>query len=268
MPFLANSHHLARVWLANVRTSIIREMEFRGNFLLGLVRQSLWLGTFIILVEIIFYNTSSLAGWNRSEVFIILALSRLIEGVMNVLFVDNIIHISEHVQKGTFDFILVRPLPKQFAAFFGRVNLGNIGNIVAGLFLLIYAIIQTPSGITTPNIMLALFLATIGIVIYYSLLVIVASIVFYIERLESLWSFSMLFSEPLTMPFDVFPRGPRLLLTYLLPLAFVVFVPAQALTGRLQWWQVPVAVGIAAVSLLLANLAWRAGLKRYSSASS
>jgi ABC-type uncharacterized transport system permease subunit len=42
----------------------------------------------------------------------------------------------------------------------------------------------------------------------------------------------------------------------------------QALTGRLALWQVPVAIAIAAIFLTLANLAWRAGLRRYSSASS
>lgn len=268
MPFLANSRHLARVWLGYVRASLVREMEFRGNFLLGIVRQGLWLGTYILLIEIIFYNTSSLAGWDRTSMFILLALSRLIEGIMAVLFVDNIIHVSELVQKGTFDFILAKPLPKQFATFFGRVHLGSIGNIAAGLFLLLYAILQEPSVITMPHVLLAAILAGMGIVTYYSLLVIVASLVFYIERIESLWSFEMLFSEPLTMPFDVFPRGARLTITYLLPLAFVVFVPAQALTNRLVWWQVPLALAIMLLFLLLANLAWRAGLKRYSSASS
>ncbi len=268
MPFLANSRHLARVWRANVRTSVIREMEFRGNFLLGLLRQALWLASYIMLIEIIFYNTPSLAGWGRTDMFIILALSRLVEGLMSVLFIDNIIHISELVQKGTFDFILTKPLPKQFATFFSRVNLGSIGNIAAGFFLLLYAILQAPYAVTIPALLVALFLASIGIVIYYSLLVIVASIVFYIEKIESLWSFELLFSEPLTIPFDVFPRAARNTLTYILPLAFVVFVPAQALTGRLQWWQVPVGIIIAVIFLLLANLAWRAGLRRYSSASS
>ena len=107
-----------------------------------------------------------------------------------------------------------------------------------------------------------------GLIIFYSLLILLASLVFYIERLEALWSFLQLITEPLTVPFDVFPTTPRLALTYALPLAFIVFVPAQAITGRLQLWQLPTAIALAAIFLILANLAWRAGLRRYSSASS
>ena len=267
MPFLDSSQRIVKVWVAYVRASIMREMEFRGNFAIGLIRQGLWLAAFIFLIEIIFSNTTSLAGWGRYEVFTILALSRIIEGFIGIVFISNIIGISEKVQTGTFDYILTKPLPLQFATFFNRINLGNFGNFIAGVILLIYAARHLPPA-SWQAYVLGFLLAAVGIVIYYSLLVIVASLVFYIDRMRSLWAFNALFSEPLTVPFSVFPAPPRIVLTYLLPLAFVVFVPAQALTGRLTWWQLPVAVGLAAVFLLLANLAWRAGLRRYSSASS
>jgi ABC-2 type transport system permease protein len=77
-----------------------------------------------------------------------------------------------------------------------------------------------------------------------------------------------MFTEPLTVPFDIFPRAPRLAITYLLPLAFIVFVPAQAITGRLDWWQLPMGIGIAIIMLALSRLSWQAGIRRYSSASS
>lgn len=268
MPFLVNSRYLGRVWLANVRASIVREMEFRGNFIMGLIRQLLWLGAFLLLIELIFYNTTSLAGWNREEVLIVLGLSRLIEGFMGVVFVGNIIRISDLVQKGTFDFILARPLPKQFSAFFSRVDIGAIGNTLAGIAVVAYALVKLPGAVSFTQLGLALLLAALGITIYYSLLVSIASLVFYIERIESLWSFNNLFSEPLTVPFDVLPRGPRIALTYFLPIAFVVFVPAQALTERFTWSQLPFAIGITVVFFAFANLVWRAGLRRYSSASS
>jgi ABC-2 type transport system permease protein len=268
MRFRDNSKHLARTWLSGARASLVREMEFRGNFVIGLIRQALWLAAFLFLIDIIFRNTESLAGWSRNEVVIILALSRVVEGTIGVLFTDNIMRLTSTVQKGTFDFILTKPLPSQFAAFFTRLSYESIGNVLTGLILLVYIAIQSPEIFTLAGSLLTILMSILGITVYYSLLIMVGSLVFYIDRLEALWSFNVLFSEPLTVPFDVFPRGPRIALTYLLPLAFVVFVPAQALTGRLTLWQVPVAIGIAAAFLLLANIAWRAGLRRYSSASS
>ncbi len=267
MQFLDNSKHLFHVWLANARASIVREMEFRGNFVIGIFRQLLWLGAFMLMINVIFQNTSSLSGWNQYEVLTVLALSRIVESLMGIIFVDNIIGISDRVQKGTFDYILTKPLPLQFATFFNRVSFQSLGNSLAGIVLLGYVAFNYEP-VTWYNIFLAAFIAFLGVTIYYSLLVTVASLVFYIERLQTLWGFSNLFSEPLTVPFDIFPAAPRIVMTYLIPIAFVVFVPAQAVVGRLQFIYIPIAIGIAFLFLTIANLAWRTGLRRYTSASS
>lgn len=267
MPFL-DSKYLWRVWRSLVRASITREMEFRSNFLLGLFRQFLWLGVFILTIETIFYNTTSLSGWDKSSLLIILALSRLVEGGINTLFARNIAEIPQTIRTGSFDFYLTKPLPVQFYAAFHRFALYHLGNTIMGLILLIYAaatVTPHPTGLAW---LLFILLALLGITIFYSLLILVVSLAFYMERMEGIWAFMNIFSEPLTVPFDIFPTTARYALTYLLPLAFVTFVPAQALTGRLHWQQIPVAIGITVLFLVLANLAWHAGLRRYSSASS
>lgn len=260
--------HLARVWRATVRAGFIREMEFRVNFVSGLLRQTLWLGTFIFLIEIVFRNTQSLVGWNKAEVLVVLALSRLLEGVIDVVFSRNIARFPEKVRTGAFDFYLTKPIPAQFAVAFERFNFLNLGNVIAGSILLSYALVSGSEIPAPATWALFLLLAGLGMVMYYCLLLSAASLVFFFERLESLVAISHLFSEPLTVPFDVFPRDIRILLTYLLPLAFVVFIPAQALTGRLQWWYVPSGIAMSAALLTITNLIWRAGLRHYTSASS
>lgn len=260
--------HLGRVWLANARASVIREMEFRTNFFLGIIRQLLWFVAFLVFIDTIFNQTNSLAGWSQPQVLVVLALSRVIEGLMHMFFIDNWMLFTRTVNKGEFDYYLLKPVSVQFFTAFKNFKFDNIGNVVAGAVLLVYALAKQQYAVSIPDIGLFIVLAAAGIAVYYALLVTVASLVFKVERLEALWGFNALFSEPLTVPFDVFPGSARIVLTYLVPIAFTVFVPAQALTGRLAWWQVPVALLVAAIFLTIANLAWQAGLKRYSSASS
>jgi len=267
MPFLDSSKHLWRVWRANARASMVREMEFRSNFLLGLIRQFLWVGVFVFLIEVIFQNTESLAGWSKPEVLLILALSRIIEGTIDTFFSRNIAHLPQDVQNGEFDFNLVRPGSAQFYTAFRRFYFHNIGHLISGVIILLYALSQMPAP-APMSVTAFLILVAVSLTTFYSLLILLASLVFYFDRFETMWSIISLITEPLTVPFDIFPRSVRIPLTYFIPIAFVVFVPAQALTGRLELWQIPAAIGIAALFLLLANLAWRAGLRRYSSASS
>lgn len=268
MPFLDNSIHIWKVWLAAVRTSLVREMEFRANFLLGIVREFLWLGVFVLMIQTIFEHTDSLAGWEKPHMLILLGLSRLIEGLMQTLFINNIADFPSTVQKGALDLLLTKPLPSQWLVAFKRITIYNLGNVLAGTILLVYTLITYQTTLSLPIILNTLILGAIGIAIYYSILITTASLSFWLERFQAFWAINHLISEPLTIPFDIFPRTVRIPLTYLLPIAFVVFVPAQALTGRLVWWQIPTAAGIATIFLILANVVWRAGLRRYSSASS
>lgn len=268
MPFLDNSLHLWRVWLAVIRTSLVREMEFRINFFLGIIRQFAWLGVFVLMIQTIFAHTTTLAGWSKPQLLILLSLSRLIEGLMETLFINNLAEFPATIQKGTFDLVLTKPLPAQWQAAFKRITIYNFGNVLAGVILLAYTLITYQTALSLSIILSTLILGIIGIAIYYSILITTASLSFWLERFQAFWAINHLISEPLTIPFDIFPRAVRIPLTYFIPIAFVVFIPAQALTGRLQFWQIPLAIGIAAIFLTLANVVWRAGLRRYSSASS
>lgn len=268
MQFLDSSKYLARVWLANTRASLVREMEFRSNFILGTIRQVIWFGIFIVVIDTLFANTQSLAGWSQNEVLIILALSRIIEGLMTAFFIQNLMRFTSTINTGEFDFYILRPVPTLFFTSFRHFRYDSLGNVLMGIGLFIYAIAHLPSLPTLLQTTSFILISLAGITIYYSLLVLVASLAFKLERLESLWGFNSLFSEPLTIPFDVFPSGARIALTYLLPLAFVVFVPAQALTGKVDIKWTFLAIALAALFLILANIAWQSGLKRYTSASS
>jgi len=198
MPFLANSRYLWRVWRANTRASLIREMEFRSNFFLGILRQGLWLAAFIFMIETIFSHTQSIAGWQKPEALIILALSRIVEGIMDTFFTHNIADLPSIVQKGSFDFYLTKPSPVLFYTSFKQFYLhSTIGQIGGGLATFLYALSQLNY---QPNLnawLIMILLVMTGLIIFYSLLILLASLVFYIERLEALWSFLQLITEPL-----------------------------------------------------------------------
>ena len=268
MQFLDSSWHHFKVWLAIIRTRRVREMEIRTNFLLGIGREILWFGVFLFVIEVVFQNAESLAGWSQAEVLVVLALSRLLEGGMNILFIRNIGEIPFSVNDGTFDFLLVKPISAQWHAAFKRFMFYNFGTFGTGVALFAYVLLLPEVSLSVPAVGVLILLVFLGVIIFYSLLLLVATLGFFLERLEAVWAFFHLFSEPLTMPFDIFPRGARVAMTYVVPLAFVVFVPAQAVTQRLSSWQLPLAVGIAVVTFVVTQLFWRAGLRRYSSASS
>jgi len=68
-------------------------------------------------------------------------------------------------------------------------------------------------------------------------------------------------------PVSLYPAWLRFGLTFLVPVAFAVTVPAEALTGRLTWQTGLLAVGLAAALLVVSRVFWKVGLRNYSGAS-
>ena len=68
-------------------------------------------------------------------------------------------------------------------------------------------------------------------------------------------------------PVTIYPGWLRIGLTFLVPIAFAVTVPAEALTSRLTLETLAFAAGFAVVLVLVTRWFWRFGLRHYSGAS-
>ena len=74
-----------------------------------------------------------------------------------------------------------------------------------------------------------------GLVIVYSFLLLLATCAFWFVKLENvLVIFQALFGNAGRWPVTIFPPWLRAFLTFVVPVAFAVTVPAQALTGQLE----------------------------------
>src|ERR1700757_1886723 len=93
-----------RVYLALARYGLARELAFRGNFVIKLFVEVLWLAIVLAFYETIFTKTSSVASWTRTEYMFFVgcyfALLALIEG----LFLSNCSEFAELVRTDDLDF--------------------------------------------------------------------------------------------------------------------------------------------------------------------
>jgi ABC-2 type transport system permease protein len=106
-----------------------------------------------------------------------------------------------------------------------------------------------------------------GGLIVYSFWVILASTAFWLVRVENILMIFQSMYEAGRWPVSIYPGWLRFALTFIVPVAFAVTVPAQALAGRLTWQTLLGAWVLAAALLIASRLLWRAGLRRYAGAS-
>ena len=101
----------------------------------------------------------------------------------------------------------------------------------------------------------------------YCFWLILTSIAFWVIRVfEMVGMFQSLYAAG-RWPISIYPTWLRLGLTFLVPVAFAVTVPAEALTARLTPLTLLGALGVAILLFAAARLIWRAGTRRYSGAS-
>lgn len=108
----------------------------------------------------------------------------------------------------------------------------------------------------------------IGLIIMYSMFFIFATFAIWMGRFGSLSELTRIFSDPLTMPIDVFGKNLSFILTFIIPLGFVITVPLKVFLGKSS---IELTLGGALfASILFASsvIFWNFGLKHYTSASS
>jgi ABC-2 type transport system permease protein len=107
----------------------------------------------------------------------------------------------------------------------------------------------------------------VGAVLLYCFWMLLATLAFWIVNM---WHLPELFEgvfQTGRWPIGIYPPWLRFSVTFLVPIAFAVTVPAEALTSRLDWETLALAVGFAVVFFAFTRWFWRFGLSRYSGAS-
>ena len=96
------------------RYTLNRELAFRGNFLVKVSVEVLWLGILIAFYRTVFARTSNVAGWSEPEYFFFVGCYFALNGLIETLFLENCNEFAELVRTGDLDFLLLRPIDEQF----------------------------------------------------------------------------------------------------------------------------------------------------------
>ncbi|MFT4692028.1 MAG: ABC-2 type transport system permease protein, partial [Limisphaerales bacterium] len=114
-----------------------------------------------------------------------------------------------------------------------------------------------------------LLLVMVGVLIHYSLILILSCISFWTVRADGIvWGYYNLFNIA-RLPDDAFHGAFKAVFTFVIPMLVVSNVPAKVLINKLsspfEWVQL---VLLAIVIFLISEGVWRFSVKRYTSASS
>ena len=249
------------------RVNLVGEAAYRINFFVNLFQSILGLGTALLGMAIIFSFTSSLGGWSPAEILALVAVYVMIGGIIRFTIQPGMEHLIESVRDGTFDFTLTKPEDAQLITGISRFGIWEIINIGLGFALLIIALVRLGGSIGGLQAVEFLAMLLTGSVIIYSFFLILATLAFWLVRVENILTIFQSMYEAGRWPVTLYPPWLRYGLTFVIPVAFATTVPVEALTNRLNWVTLVVAFSLAAVLSIVSRAFWKLGLRHYSGTS-
>ena len=260
-------------WRTALRISAISfraRAQYRGDFITALAMGLAWQTSILVFATVLLTRFPGLGGWTSGGVLLIVAIRMLSHGGMVLVF-NSLIMIPYIVQQGALDGYLIRPMPVYRQILLYTFPLNALGDSFSALLLFAFAITRVHLS-WTPLMALYLVAAVIGGVLLEAAIQTLVSILafrFTIPMAVFMW-FDRMIATFGNYPFSILPLAARAVLTYLLPVAFVAYLPAAVLTGRVastsvQEWLAYASPAAGPLLYILARYAWFRALRHYES---
>jgi ABC-2 type transport system permease protein len=263
----------ARAYVTLAWMSVRASMAYRSSFVLMTVGQFLITGLDFVGIMVMFASVDALGGFSLTEIAFLYAGSALCLGLADLL-VGNIERLGTRIRMGTFDAMLIRPVPAYVQMCADEFALRRLGRIAQGMVVFVWAVSRLDIHWTAARIALVPYLVLFGTAIFLAIFTIGAAVQFWTaDASEVANSFTYGGSTLAQFPMTIYPREAVKALTFVVPITFINWYPSLYILGRDDPLGLPAAAQFASpvaavVMAALAALVWRTGLRRYRSTGS
>ena len=258
-----------KIWLAFLRNTLSRDMEFKMNFIFNIFIDAIYYGSLFFFFQIIFQFTDTLGDFNQDAVIIFLITMYLADSLYIFFLGGNVFEVNNKVKSGDLDFILLKPINPQFFISTRYVNTYALISISILLFLLIKLTYSYHGDsfvfINYAVCTISLFL---GMFIFYSIEFLIASLVFWFRNFSYAGWLAGELTKYSRRPDSIYKNFFRKTLFTIFPMAMISSVPSRFLIFGVDLKLFLLQIIVTIIFLWITTFIWKRGLLRYESASS
>jgi ABC-2 type transport system permease protein len=254
------------MWLF-FRVGTMNELQYRVNFFIQLFESLVSLGIGLVGLALVFSHTPTLDGWSLPQLLAVLGVYTLMGGLIKATIQPNMQRLLDEIQQGTLDYALTKPADSQVIVSVREVRIWETVDFLVGAVVLMIAVVQLHNSIGVLPALLFAGLLVLGGLMIYCFWLIISTGAFWLVRMDNVLELFQGVYQAGRWPVNIYPEWLQIGLTFLVPIAFAVTIPADALTGRLTWQLVAGAAALTLGLLVFARWFWWFGLRHYSGAS-
>lgn len=256
-----------RLWRIFFAHSLVQDLEYRVNWLMNAFNVLLFLGSSALVLGVVFLQADAIGGWSFDQALTLLGVYLLLEGVTAVFLVPNLNRVPEYVRKGELDFLLLKPIAARFLVSTRYASVWWTPQLAIGVGVIGVGMARQGT-LSWANVGLTLLLLVAATAILYAVWFALTTTAFWFVKVDNVSELFTAFFAAGRFPVSAYPGWVRALLTFVVPIAFLTTVPAEAASGRLTWTAALGAAGVALLLLAASQAFWRYALANYTSASS
>ncbi|MFF4095769.1 ABC transporter permease [Streptomyces sp. NPDC001834] len=257
---------IAMMWLRST-------MAYRASFAMTAFGNFAVTAFDFVAIMLMFSHVDALGGYSLPEIALLYGAAGTAFGLADLV-MGSMGRLGRRVRDGTLDTLLVRPVPVLAQVAADRFALRRLGRITQGALVLGYALVVLDIGWTPLKAAMIPLMLLSGAAIFSAVLVAGAAFQFVAQDASEVQnSFTYGGNTLLQYPPSIFAKDLVRGVTFVVPLAFVNWLPALYVLGReyplgLPEWVAFLPPAVAALCWVGAGLAWRKGLRAYRSTGS
>ncbi|KKT65489.1 MAG: hypothetical protein UW60_C0044G0003 [Candidatus Woesebacteria bacterium GW2011_GWA2_44_33] len=256
-----------KVWFQLAHISFAEQLATRFSSILFLIGKIARFSLFLVFLISLTGRSGGLAGYTADQLIVFFLVFNLAD-ILTQLFFRGVYFFHQKVVSGEFDFYLVKPMNPLFRIMAGYTDFLDLITLFA-LGIYAFAFFKSSSLIITPqNAILFIVMLILSFLIALTIHIIVVSIGIITTEVDHTIMIYRDLTQMGRIPVDVYAKPVRLALTYIVPIAVMITVPAQALLGLLSPLSIFISLFLASCFLFLSLRFFRHALSQYSSASS
>ncbi|MCL7381404.1 ABC transporter permease [Streptomyces sp. 35G-GA-8] len=248
-------------------------MAYRASFVMTAFGNFAATAFDFVAILLMFGHVDALGGYSLPEVAFLYGTSATAFGLSDLV-LGSMDRLGRRVRDGTLDTLLLRPVPVLAQVAADRFALRRLGRVTQGLLVLGYALLTLDIDWTVTRALMLPMMVLSGAAIFAAVFVAGAAFQFWAQDASEVQnSFTYGGTTLLQYPPTVFAKDLVRGVTFVVPLAFVNWIPALYVLGREDPLGLPEPAAflppvVAVVCCALAGVAWRAGLRAYRSTGS
>jgi len=247
--------------------SLQRQLAHRANLAFDAMMTAVGLASGLLALIAVFSRVETLAGWTLGGMIVLLGTYQFISGMIAAFVTPNLAFFQPKVTNGEIDEVLLKPVSSLFLVSLGTCYPWALVQSLLGLATVAAGVSFVDVALTATGLLAYVLLLLVGLLVGWASRVLLACAAFWAPGAEPSIIYDA-FWELGRYPLSIYHSIVQRLLTFVVPVAFISTLPAQALVSGMGPTLFVGSLAASVIYVLLARVAWQRALRRYTSATS